>query len=179
MNNRLLEEINRFKLLSGYDTRKTLTEQQILSEQDKNWKVVKLDGEPFAMIGPNGEFKGGDKAASAGVTNYNQLMTWYRNQMDSGGEGTIFMFPYNKKTDSNLFANSNVAKAPGQPKTKEADTSTPVLSGTATKVGQINLNGTDGVAKFTNGTLFSFFKSTDTIVLGKFTEVESCKVTMG
>ena len=37
MNNKLFEEINRFKLLSGYDTKKTLSEQMmILSEQDKN-----------------------------------------------------------------------------------------------------------------------------------------------
>lgn len=176
MNKRLLEEINRFKLLSGYDTRKTLTEQQqILSEQDKDWKVVKLNGEPFAMFGPKGEFKGGNEATSAGVTNYNQLMTWYRNQE----EGTVFLFPYNKKTDSNLFVSSTVAKAPGQPKTQEVDTSVPTLKGTATKVGQINLNGTEGVAEFTNGTLFNFYGSSDVIILGKFTEVESFKVPMG
>ena len=69
MNQRLLEEINRFKLLSSYDTRKTLTEQEIiLTEQGKGWKVVTQNGEPFAMFGPNGEFKGGN----AEVTNYNQ-----------------------------------------------------------------------------------------------------------
>ena len=145
MNKRLLEEINRFKLLSGYDTRKTLTEQQIiLSEQDKNWKVVKLNGEPFAMFGPNGEFKGGNDAASAGINNYNQLMTWYREQE----EGTVFLSSYDKKADSNLFTSSTIAQAPGQPSSKNGGTETPVLAGDATKVGQINLGGTDGVAKF-------------------------------
>ena len=176
MNKKLLEEINRFKLLSGYDTRKTLTEQKhYLTEQDKNWKVVKLNGEPFAMFGPNGEFKGGNEATSAGITNFNQLMTWYREQE----EGTVFLSAYDKKNDSNLFASSTVAQAPGQPSSKETTTETPVLSGTATKVGQINLNGTDGVGKFKNGTLFSFYGPNDTIILGKFTDVESFSVPTG
>lgn len=176
MNKRLLEEINRFKLLSGYDTRKTLTEQQIiLSEQDKNWKVVKLNGEPFAMFGPNGEFKGGNDAASAGINNYNQLMTWYREQE----EGTVFLSSYDKKADSNLFTSSTIAQAPGQPSSKNGGTETPVLAGDATKVGQINLGGTDGVAKFKNGTLFSFYGPNDTIILGKFTELETFSVPVG
>lgn len=176
MNRRLLEEINRFKLLSGYDTKKTLTEQQtILSEQDKNWKVVKLNGEPFAMFGPNGEFKGGNEATSAGIANYNQLMTWYREQEP----GTVFLTSYDKKNDSNLFASSTVAQAPGQPSSKGGGTETPELIGTATKVGQINLNSTNGVGKFKNGTLFSFYGPNDTIILGKFTDTESFSVPMG
>lgn len=176
MDKRLLEEINRFKLLSSYDTKKTLTEQKhYLTEQDKNWKVVKLNGEPFAMFGPNGEFKGGNEATKAGITNYNQLMTWYRQQE----EGSVFLSAYDKKSDSNLFTSSATAKAPDQPSSKEITTETPILKGTATKVGQINLNGTEGVAEFTNGTLFNFYGSSDVIILGKFTEVESFKVPMG
>jgi len=176
MDKRLLEEINRFKLLSGYDTKKTLTEQKhYLTEQDKNWKVVKLNGEPFAMFGPNGEFKGGNEATKAGITNYSQLMTWYRQQE----EGSVFLSAYDKKSDSNLFTSSTIAQAPNQPSSKETTTETPILKGTATKVGQINLNGTDGVGKFTNGTLFSFYGPNDTIILGKFTDVESFKVPMG
>ena len=176
MDKRLLEEINRFKLLSGYDTKKTLTEQKhYLTEQNKDWKVVKLNGEPFAMFGPNGEFKGGNEASSAGIANYNQLMTWYREQEP----GTVFLSAYDKKNDSNLFVSSTVAQAPGQPSSKGGGTDTPVLVGTATKVGQINLNGTDGVGKFKNGTLFSFYGPNDTIILGKFTDVESFSVPMG
>ena len=57
MNNKLFEEINRFKLLSGYDTKKTLSEQMmILSEQDKNWRVWSYNGVPICVTGPNGEF---------------------------------------------------------------------------------------------------------------------------
>lgn len=176
MDKRLLEEINRFKLLSGYDTKKTLTEQKhYLTEQNKDWKVVKLNGEPFAMFGPNGEFKGGNEASGAGIANYNQLMTWYREQEP----GTVFLSAYDKKNDSNLFVSSTVAQAPGQPSSKGGGTDTPVLVGTATKVGQINLNGTDGVGKFKNGTLFSFYGPNDTIILGKFTDVESFSVPMG
>lgn len=176
MNRRLLEEINRFKLLSGYDTKKTLTEQQtILSEQDKNWKVVKLNGEPFAMFGPNGEFKGGNEATSAGIANYNQLMTWYREQEP----GTVFLTSYDKKNDSNLFASSTVAQAPGQPSSKGGGTETPELIGDKTKVGQVNLGATDGVGKFKNGSLFSFFGPNDTIILGKFQDLESFRVPMG
>ena len=176
MDKRLLEEINRFKLLSGYDTKKTLTEQKhYLTEQNKDWKVVKLNGEPFAMFGPNGEFKGGNEASSAGIANYNQLMTWYREQEP----GTVFLSAYDKKNDSNLFVSSTVAQAPGQPSSKGGGTDTPVLVGTATKVGQINLNGKDGVGKFKNGTLFSFYGPNDTIILGKFKDVETFKVPMG
>lgn len=176
MNKRLSEEINRFKLLSGYDTKKTLTEQKhYLTEQNKKWKVVRLNGEPFAMFGPNGEFKGGNEATSAGVTNFEELMTWSREQE----EGTVFLSAYDKKNDSDLFASSTVAQAPSQPSSKGTTTELPILKGTATKVGEINLNGTDGVGKFTNGTLFSFYGPNDTIILGKFTDVETFKVPMG
>jgi outer membrane protein OmpA-like peptidoglycan-associated protein len=172
MNKRLLEEINRFRLLSSYDTRKTLTEQEIiLTEQGKGWKVVTQNGEPFAMFGPNGEFKGGNTE----VTNYNQLMAWYRNQEP----GTVYLVDYNKKTHENLFQNSQVTQAPGQPSTGTDIKSLPVLAGEKTKVGQINLSGSDGVGQFKNGTLFSFYGANDTIILGKFTEVESFSVPVG
>jgi hypothetical protein len=173
MNQRLLEEINRFKLLSSYDTRKTLTEQEIiLTEQGKGWKVVTQNGEPFAMFGPNGEFKGGN----AEVTNYNQLMTWYRDQEP----GTVFLVDYNKNSHSGLFQDSQVTQAPGQPSGGKLDIkSLPALAGEKTKVGQINLSGTDGVGQFKNGSLFSFYGVNDTIILGKFTEVESFSVPTG
>jgi outer membrane protein OmpA-like peptidoglycan-associated protein len=173
MNQRLLEEINRFKLLSSYDTRKTLTEQEvILTEQGKGWKVMTQNGEPFAMVGPNGEFKGGN----AEVTNYNQLMTWYRNQEP----GTAFFVDYNKNSHSGLFQDSQVTQAPGQPSSGKSDIkSLPVLVGDQTKVGQINLSGSNGVGQFKNGSLFSFYGANDTIILGKFTEVESFSVPTG
>jgi outer membrane protein OmpA-like peptidoglycan-associated protein len=173
MNQRLLEEINRFKLLSSYDTRKTLTEQEvILTEQGKGWKVMTQNGEPFAMVGPNGEFKGGN----AEVTNYNQLMTWYRNQEP----GTAFFVDYNKNSHSGLFQDSQVTQAPGQPSDGKSDIkSLPVLVGDQTKVGQINLSGSYGVGQFKNGSLFSFYGANDTIILGKFTEVESFSVPTG
>ena len=173
MNQRLLEEINRFKLLSSYDTRKTLTEQEvILTEQGKGWKVMTQNGEPFAMVGPNGEFKGGN----AEVTNYNQLMTWYRNQEP----GTAFFVDYNKNSHSGLFQDSQVTQAPGQPSDGKSDIkSLPVLVGDQTKVGQINLSGSNGVGQFKNGSLFSFYGANDTIILGKFTEVESFSVPTG
>jgi len=173
MNQRLLEEINRFKLLSSYDTRKTLTEQEvILTEQGKGWKVMTQNGEPFAMVGPNGEFKGGN----AEVTNYNQLMTWYRNQEP----GTSFFVDYNKNSHSGLFQDSQVTQAPGQPSDGKSDIkSLPVLVGDQTKVGQINLSGSNGVGQFKNGSLFSFYGVNDTIILGKFTEVESFSVPTG
>lgn len=176
MNQRILEEINRFRFLSSYDTKKTLTEQEvILTEQDKNWSVVKLNGEPFAMFGPNGEFKGGNEASSASIANYDQLMTWYREQE----EGTVFLTSYNKKNDSNLFTSSTITQAPGQPLSKGGGTETPMLIGDKTKVGQVNLGATDGVGKFKNGSLFSFFGPNDTIILGKFQDLESFKVPMG
>jgi outer membrane protein OmpA-like peptidoglycan-associated protein len=173
MNKRLLEEINRFRLLSSYDTKKTLTEQEIiLTEQGKGWKVITQNGEPFAMFGPNGEFKGGN----AEVTNYNQLMAWYRNQEP----GTVFLVDYNKSSHSGLFQDSQVTQAPGQPSDGKSDIkSLPVLAGEKTKVGQINLSGTDGVGQFKNGTLFSFYGANDTIILSKFTEVESFSVPVG
>jgi len=173
MNQRLLEEINRFKLLSSYDTRKTLTEQEvILTEQGKGWKVMTQNGEPFAMVGPNGEFKGGN----AEVTNYNQLMTWYRNQEP----GTAFFVDYNKNSHSGLFQDSQVTQSPGQPSDGKSDIkSLPVLVGDQTKVGQINLSGSNGVGQFKNGSLFSFYGANDTIILGKFTEVESFSVPTG
>ena len=171
MNRQLLEEINRFRLLSSYDTRKTLTEQEILTEQGKGWKVVTQNGEPFAMFGPNGEFKGGN----AEVTNYNQLMTWYRSQEP----GTTFLVDYNKNSHSGLFQDSQVTQAPGQPSKSTDIKSLPVLVGDQTKVGQINLSGSEGVAQFKNGSLFSFYGANDTIILGKFTELESFSVPVG
>lgn len=172
MNKRLLEEINRFKLLSSYDTRKTLTEQNvILNEQGKGWKVVMKDGEPFAMYGPNGEFKGGNSE----VTNFNQLSDWNKEQE----EGTVFSVDYNKKIHSNLFQNNQITQAPGDPSNETDIKSIPVLAGEKTKVGQINLSGTNGVGQFKNGTLFSFYGTNDTIILGKFTEVESFSVPVG
>ena len=172
MNKRLLEEINRFRLLSSYDTRKTLTEQEIiLTEQGKGWKVVMKDGEPFAMYGPNGEFKGGNSE----VTNFNQLTDWNSKQE----EGTVFSVDYNKKTHANLFQNNQITQAPGDPSNETDIKSIPVLAGEKTKVGQINLSGTNGVGQFKNGTLFSFYGANDTIILGKFTEVESFSVPVG
>jgi len=173
MNQRLLEEINRFRLLSSYDTRKTLTEQEvILTEQGKGWKVMNKNGEPFAMVGPNGEFKGGN----AEVTNYTQLKDWYIEQV----EGTAFFVEYNKNSHSGLFQDSQVTQVPGQSSSGKSDIkSLPVLAGEKTKVGQINLNGTDGVGKFKNGTLLSFYGPNDTIILGKFKDVETFKVPMG
>jgi len=124
------------------------------------------------MVGPNGEFKGGN----AEVTNYNQLMTWYRNQEP----GTAFFVDYNKNSHSGLFQDSQVTQAPSQPSDGKSDIkSLPVLVGDQTKVGQINLSGSNGVGQFKNGSLFSFYGANDTIILGKFTEVESFSVPTG
>ena len=80
MNNKLFEEINRFKLLSGYDTKKTLSEQMmILSEQDKNWTVRFYDGEPICAVGPNEEFIPTAKGAELGYKTYNDVYNAYRN----------------------------------------------------------------------------------------------------
>jgi len=82
MNSSLLEEINRFKLLSGYDTKKTLSEQRLLTEQDKNWSVWYYDGEPIYLMGPNGEFSPTTKGTELGYTSLEKATSAYRAASD-------------------------------------------------------------------------------------------------
>ena len=182
MDKRLLEEINRFKLLSGYDTKKTLTEQKhYLTEQNKKWKVWSYDGEPIGAVGPEQEYIATEKGRELGYDTYSNYRSKYSGDLGTENEMKYSYTPYDESTHKNLFSTTqnikDVVKQAKQDQKERFDT--PVLVGTATKVGQINLNGKDGVGKFKNGTLFSFYGPNDTIILGKFKDVETFKVPMG
>jgi len=176
MNSSLLEEINRFKLLSGYDTKKTLSEQRLLTEQDKNWSVWYYDGEPIYLMGPNGEFSPTTKGTELGYTSLEKATSAYRAASDDQ-KALFTKQPYNKKTHEQLF--NNVQQGIQQNQAQELSTNTPKIKGDKTKVGVSNLNGTEGIAQFVNGQLFTQFAPNTNLILGKLELLESFKVPVG
>ena len=179
MNNRLFEEINRFKLLSGYDTKKTLSEQvELLSEQDKNWSVWSYNGEPIWMEGPNKEFVPTAKGTELGYTSKENANLAFMKASEEE-KASFRREPYNKKTHQQYFNLSQGVPSNAQLKKEQESTETPKLTGDNVKMGQINFNGTEGVAKFVNGKLFGNLPSNSRLIIGKIQILESFTVPVG
>ena len=181
MNNKLFEEINRFKLLSGYDTKKTLSEQiELITEQDKNWKVWYYNGEPIGMVGPNQEFIPASKGVELGYNTYQKFFDAYRNATDEM-KSAFSAQQYNKKTHEQFFNTGQGVKSQVQQakQSQEQSSQTPTLTGDKVKMGQVNLNGTNGIAEFVNGTLFNFLPTNASLIIGEIKILESFKVPVG
>ncbi len=180
MNNELFEEINRFKLLSGYDTKKTLSEQMmILSEQDKNWIVIFYDGNPICTIGPSNEFIPTEKGIELGYNTYDNFYNAYRTASED--EKVLFRnVKYDKKSHQKYFGQGVKSQVKQVKQNQEDSTETPKLTGDKVKVGTINLSAANGaVAKFENGTLFSGIAEKTNFILGQTRKLQSFKVAIG
>jgi outer membrane protein OmpA-like peptidoglycan-associated protein len=180
MNNKLFEEINRFKLLSGYDTKKTLSEQMmILSEQDKNWRVWSYNGVPICATGPNGEFIPTAKGTELGYKTYSDFNDAYRNASEDE-KASYTSVKYDKKIHQKYFGQEVKSQGKQVNQNQEDSTETPTLTGDKVKVGTINLSAANGAAaEFKNGTLFGGIAEKTNFILGQTRKLQSFKVAVG